>query len=436
VVFENIQMEWYVTATRSDNKESLRMPFYFKPAASLPAQPVIETQTQTATVPAASAGQKLVSGVDYVDVPMQVPASAYKLDVSAEWFERPTGSQEDIDYVLLDPDGNVIASSGNGAGTTESVSVRISRGGTYTHRLVGFTNVATDVTITSRLSEGPAAPAAQPITGDFVDSQNRNVDFDGSFTLNWAPVGGEQGFEIEQSSSSNPDWTVVADVPRESVSYNFTNLANDTYSFRVRGLQPGQIGKYVTNPGNAVSVMVDVRSRVDITGLVSYPISNVSFTGGVWQQDFNLINNTTNTYVPYVEANVIGISTPNVRVINADNGGSGTSTANPALFSFSSKLGSDQLFSPSETSSARTVRFQDTSAVMFTWDVQVTAYVQNGAQPNGSQSSSSSGGSSGSGGSGSGLPKVNLPLTKVSAVMRFTANPLTRTVTSQLIKLN
>src|SRR5207244_1451995 len=157
----------------------------FKPAASLPAQPVTETQTQTATVPAASAGQKLLSGVDYVDVPMQVPASAYKLDVSAEWFERPTGSQEDIDYVLLDPDGNVIASSGNGAGTTESVSVRISRGGTYVHRLVGFTNVATDVTITSRLSEGPGAPAAQPISGDFVDSQNRNVDFDGSLTLNW-----------------------------------------------------------------------------------------------------------------------------------------------------------------------------------------------------------------------------------------------------------
>jgi hypothetical protein len=73
---------------------------------------------------------------------------------------------------------------------------------------------------------------------------------------------------------------------------------------------------------------------------------------------------------------------------------------------------------------------------MFTWDVQVTAYVQNGAQPNGSQGSSSGGGSSGSVGSGSGLPNVNLPLTKVSAVMRFTANPLTKTVTSQLIKLN
>jgi hypothetical protein len=112
---------------------------------------------------------------------MDVPASAYKLDVSVEWFERPTGSQEDIDYQLLDPDGNVVASSGNGAGATESVSLTVTRGGTYKHRLIGYTNAATDVTITSVLGEGPAAPAAQTIPGDFVDAQNRNVDFDGSF---------------------------------------------------------------------------------------------------------------------------------------------------------------------------------------------------------------------------------------------------------------
>jgi len=178
-------------------------------------------------------------------------------------------------------------------------------------------------------------------------------------------------------------------------------------------------------------VLVDTRSKVDITTLVSYPISNVSFTGGVWQQDFNLVNNTTNSYVPFVDFNVVGISTPNVRVINADNGGSGASPANAAQFSFSSKLGSDQIFSPNETSGGRTVRFQDTQAAMFSWDVQVTAYVANGAQPAGSQSSSSSGG--GSSGSSSGL---TLPLTKVSGVIRFTANPLTRTVTSQLIQLN
>src|ERR1041384_164646 len=36
VVFENIQMRCYVRAQRADGKESLRMPFYFKPGPSLP----------------------------------------------------------------------------------------------------------------------------------------------------------------------------------------------------------------------------------------------------------------------------------------------------------------------------------------------------------------------------------------------------------------
>lgn len=434
VVFEKIQMQWFVTATRSDNKESLRMPFYFKPGPSLPAQPVIDTQTQTATVPAASAGQQLVSGVDYVDVPFQVSDSTYKLDASAEWFERPTGSQEDIDYELLDPDGNVIASSGNSAGTTESVSVTITRGGTYTHRLIGYTNAATDVTITTTLAKGPAAPAAQTIPGDFVDAQNRNVDFDGSFTLQWTGVGGEQGYELEKSSASNPDWQFVADLGPGVSSYDFTNLANDTYSFRLRGIHAGQIGKYVTNPGNVVSVLVDTRTRADITSLISYPVSNISLSGGVWQQDVNLVNNSTQAYVPFVDFNVVGITSAsgNVRVINADNGKTGNSLSNAALFSFTNKLGTDQIFSPAETSGSRTIRFQDSASELFSWDVQVTAYVSSGGSASSSSSSSSSGGSQTSSSSG-GLP--NLPLTKATALMRFTANPLTRTVTSQLISV-
>ena len=436
VVFENIEMQWYVTAQRADGKESLRMPFYFKPGPSLPATPTIEVKPQTATVPAASAGQKLVSGVDYVDVPMAVPASAYKLDVAAEWFERPTGSQEDIDYELLDPDGNVIASSGNGAGTTESVSVSISRGGTYTHRLIGYTNADTTVNITSTLSEGPAAPTAQTIPGDYVDSQGRHVSFDGSATLNWTPAGGEQGFEIEQSSASNPDWQFVADVDGSTTSYHFANLSNDNYSFRVRGIQPGQIGKYITNPGNAVSVLVDARSKVDITSLISYPVSNISLSGGVWQQDVNLVNNSTSAYVPYVDFNVVGITSAsgNVKVINAENGGTGKSPSTPAFFGFSNKLGSDQIFSPAETTSACTIRFQDSASELFSWDVQVTAYVETGGSSSSSSQSSSSTGSSGSTSSG-GLPISNLPLTKITAVMRFTANPLTKTVTSQLISV-
>src|SRR4029079_2783215 len=102
---------------------------------------------------------------------------------------------------------------------TEQVNVPVNRGGTYTHRLKGFLNVATDVTITSDLSKGPEAPAAQTIPADFTDDQNRQVDFDGNVTLSWTPVGGEQGFEIERSSTANPDWQVIANVAGNTNSF-------------------------------------------------------------------------------------------------------------------------------------------------------------------------------------------------------------------------
>jgi hypothetical protein len=433
VIFERIQMQWFVTATRSDNKESLRMPFFFRPGSSLPAQGNVETLTQTANVPGGTYGQLPVDGVTRVDVPFEVSASTFQIDALVEWFDRPTGSQEDIDYELLDPDGNVIASSGGPTGVSESVRVRVTRGGTYTHRVHGFLNASTDVTITTKLTKGPDAPAAQTIPGDFVDSQSRNVDFDGSFTLSWTGVGGEQGYEVEQSSTSNPEWQTVATVSGGTTSYSFANLASDTYSFRIRGIHPGQIGKFVTNAGNTISVLVDQRSKVDITNQVTQAISNVSLSGGVFQLDLTMANNSTQTYIPLVELNVVGVSsgTGTVKVINADNSKDGKSTANAALFGYSQKLGADQVFSPAEISGPRTLRFQDNTAEMFNFDAVVTAHLATGSSGAGAQSAAAP---SSGGGSGSGLTG-QLPLTKVNAVMRFTANPLTKKVTVTLVSL-
>ena len=437
VIFEKIQMQWFVTAVRSDGKESLRMPFFFRPGASLPAQPAVQTLTQTATVPAGDYGLRLAPGTTSVDVPFEVSASSYQIDASAEWFERPTGSQEDIDYELLDPDGNVIASSGGPAGATESVSVRVSRGGTYTHRLIGFLNVATDVTITTRLSKGPEAPAAQTFAGDFTDAQNRQVDFDGNVTLKWTSAGGEQGFEIEQSSASNPDWQILADVAANTISYSFTNLANDTYSFRIRGIHAGQIGKYVTNAGNVVSVVVDHRAKVCITSQVGRAISNVSLSGGVFQLDLTMTNNATQTYLPLVDLNMVKISSGSgtVKVINADNGQTGLSKKTAALFGYSQQLGDDQQFSPGEITGARTLRFQDNASELFTFDAVVTGYLSTGGESSSSSSSTSSSGSSGTTSSTS-LSSASDLLTDFTAVLRFTANPLTKTVTVQLVSLN
>jgi len=439
VIFEKIQMQWYVAATRSDNKESLRMPFFFRPGNSLPAQPTVQTLTQTATVPAGDYGLRLLPGTTSVDVPFQVSDSTYQIDASAEWFQRPTGSQEDIDYELLDPDGNVIASSGGPAGATESVSVRVNRGGTYTHRLLGFLNVATDVTITTKLSKGPEAPAAQTIPGDFTDAQNRSIDFDGSFTLRWTGVGGEQGYEIEQSSTTNPDWQAIASLGATVSSYNFSNLQDGTYSFRVRGIHAGQIGKFVTNAGNTVSVVVDHRAKVSITNLVGRAISNVSLSGGVFQLDLTMTNNSSQTYLPLVDLNVVKISSGSgtVKVINADNGQTGVSKKTPALFGYSQLLGDDQQFSAGEITGARALRFQDTASELFTFDAVVTGYLSSAGASAGSNSNSGKGSSGSSGKTSSpSLSSASDLLTDFTAVLRFTANPLTKTVTVQLVSVS
>ena len=200
----------------------------------------------------------------------------------------------------------------------------------------------------------------------------------------------------------------------------------------MRGLHAGQIGKYVTNPGNAVSVLVDRRSKVDITSQVSRAISNVSLTAGVFQLDLAMTNNSTQTYVPFVDLNVVGVSsaTGTVKVVNADNGKDGKSQANAALFSYSQKLGADQQFTTAEVSGSRTFRFQDSASEMFTFDAVVTAYLSTG----GGSGESSAGSTAPTGGQTSSTTPGSV-LTQVTAVMRFTANPLTRTVTAQLVSL-
>jgi hypothetical protein len=54
VMFEKIQMQWFVTARRSDGGQALRMPFFFRPGRSLPASPAVVTTEHTDTLPAAT----------------------------------------------------------------------------------------------------------------------------------------------------------------------------------------------------------------------------------------------------------------------------------------------------------------------------------------------------------------------------------------------
>jgi hypothetical protein len=152
-------------------------------------------------------------------------------------------------------------------------------------------------------------------------------------------------------------------------------------------------------------------------------------TLGVFKLDLAIISNSTAAYVPLVELNVVKITsgTGTVSVKNAENGGNGKSTATAALFGYSNQLGSDQVFSPSEVSGIRTLQFNDSSSEMFSFDVNVTAFMAGSGGGGGAPAAPAGGGAgSGSGGSGSSL----LPLTKV---MRITVNPLTKVVSVKLL---
>src|SRR5262249_6229778 len=333
-----------------------------------------------------------------------------------------------------DPDGNVITSSTNSGGP-EDLTTAITRPGNYTLRVDGFLAANCAFTLTSKQFEGVfTPPALNSITGDYVNLQGQQVDFDGNVNIGWTGAGGELGYEIEELTPNSTDWQFVADVGPSTNTYAFSSLPNGQYSFRVRGIRPGQIGEYITNPSNTSSVLVDRRSKVMITRLVSRAISNVSLSGGVFQLDLTMTSNSTQTYVPRVDLSVISISSASgtVKVINADNGKDGRSRSNGALFGYSQQIGPDEMFSPGEVTGPRTLRFQDSASEMFTFDVIVSAFKQTGSSP------ASSGSTSTSNSAGSQSTASN-PLTDVldtfDAVLRFTANPLTKTVTVQLISL-
>jgi subtilisin family serine protease len=432
VTFRQIEMQWYLTAKRTDGAESVRMPFYYRPVPSVPNPNAVTKQVQTFTgsVLAGDDDNKTVAGVTYVDIPFPVANNATEITAHLDFTQVVNGAFPDLDFFLYDPDGNLIRSSTNPGGP-EDIDVAISRGGTYTYEVRGFLNVATNFTITNTLSMGSVLPPSlRQVPGDYVDSQGRHVSFNGSFTLQWSPNGGEQGFEIEQSTD-NQTWHVLGDVSGSTTSFAQSSLANGQYFFRTRALYPGQIGLYVTPPSNVIGMLVDQRTQVEITNLVKTAISNVSLSGGVFQLDLNMTSQSSATYVPRVQFKIVSITSGSgtVVAINADNGGNGTSVANAALFDYSHQLGSDEQFTPGEVTGARTMKFQDNASELFTFSAIVTAYQELGPSPSGSPPPA---GSSGSGGT-TGSPTSLVGLT---SLLRFTANPLTNSVSVQLVKLN
>lgn len=423
------QFQWYVMAKRAGGSETLRMPMYLRALPTVPGGAAgSQTENFSGTVAAGDTGLQLAEGVTYVDQPVQVSAATLKMDATLN-FSTDDGVT-DLDLFLYDPNGNQVASSTN-AGGPESLSANIAGGGTYVYRVVGWSNTSAAYTLSSTQSVGGAPPVVQAFASDFTGADGVRTDFDGNYTLNWQPQGDVIKYEIEESTDGT-NYTAIRQVEGNTTSAAFESVANGTRSYRVRAITPGRIGFFVTVPSNVESITVDRRGKVDITGTTASAISNVSLVGGVFKLDIDLTNNATSTYVPLVEFNIVRVTSTSgtVSVINAENGGNGTSAGTAALFSYSNLLGTDQVFAPAEKTGKRTIQFRDNASEMFSFDAVVTAY------QNGSGGAAAGGGAEGTGapaagGSGSGSNTLGLPT--IPKVMRFTVNPLTKAVTAKLL---
>ncbi|HEY0380458.1 MAG TPA: S8 family serine peptidase [Pyrinomonadaceae bacterium] len=431
------QFQWYVVAKRAGSTETLRMPLYLRTLPTVPAgAAAAQTETFTGTVLAGDTGVQTAEGVTYVDQPFNVTAATLKIDATLD-FPTDDGVS-DLDLYLYDANGNEVASSAN-AGGPESLSANVAGGGTYVYRVVGWSNAATAYTLTSTQSLGGAPPVVQPFSADFTDAQSRHIDYDGNYTLSWQPQGDALKYEIEESTDGT-NYAVVRQVEGNVTSLAFADVRDGTRSYRVRSITPGRLGFFVTIPSNVESVVVDRRTLVNISDQVSGLVSNVSFVGGVFKLDFSIKGENLQgqamplTYYPGVELNVVGIttgtgSTNNISVRNAENGKDGKSAATGALFTYSRLLGADEAFTPREVSGARSIEFNDPSAQMFSFDVAVTAYQRAAAGGDAVAAGGQSAGTSAGGGSA----QSGTSLQSLTRTLRFTVNPLTKSVTAKLL---
>jgi hypothetical protein len=134
-------------------------------------QPITSTDVLSGTILASSAGQNLVNGVDYLDIPFVAKPDSFGVDGSMDTSPVSAGALPDLDLQLLDSEGHVLSTSGN-LGPKESVTGAIIPGKTYIYRVVGYVSGPTQVNITSKQflnagaggsgSSGGGSPALLP----------------------------------------------------------------------------------------------------------------------------------------------------------------------------------------------------------------------------------------------------------------------------------
>lgn len=433
------QLQWYVVATSGGKK--LRMPMYLQATPSLPSDQISSSVTNTyeGTVLAGDGGVQrdnevyVAENATYVDVPVNIEASTLKLDATLTWGITDTGAGvglPDLDFLLFDPNGNEIGSSGN-SDSPEHISANTTIPGTYIYRVYGWANGPTDFVIESTELRGGAAPIVQPFASDLTLGSVR-YDFDGNYSLTWQPRGAVDSYEIE-ASTDGTNWTVVGSAPSNATSASFSN-PDDTYSYRIRSITPGRIGKYVTLPSNVETVTVSRRTEVDATNSIAPVNRTITFPPGSTELVTALKNNSSTVYYPHLRFEIVSVqSTGNsVRVSNSANGGDGVSGV--AVFDYSQSVGTS--FIPNEESADKLIKFNNPNMVLFSFTARVKANVlsgMNAATSTAGGEPGKSGDETARGGSDSSNAGIGT-LPGAGQLLRFAVNPLTGTVSVSLVQ--
>jgi subtilisin family serine protease len=428
-----LEMMWYVIAEPINAGETLRMPFYLKPTMSEPAEFTEATETEepvsdeteetfSGSILVGDNNLSLVQGVTYQDHSITLEDASYQLVGDLTY----TGNGvDDIDLFLLDPDGAQIGSSTNGGGP-EQIRISVSGPGTYTYRVSGWVNAEVNYelvsTITSQGSNSqqklvPSAPVLSLSSVEFTNNQGGEVDFNGEFTLQWAAINDALKFEIEQSIDG-VHFTSVDVISADTTNYSIAGLGDGTYSYRVRAWFRGQIGFYIAQPSNVVEVLVDRRSQVDITAQIKTTISNYDLAS-LSSLELSITNESDTNYVPNMELQVFNLQSNSgtVRLSNADTGGSGIGE-DGGMFDYSQLIGSDDIFTANETSGTRRMEFDNPQGELFLFEVNVTAFESTSSNSNSTSSMQEE---------DAGQP------TLAEQVIRVTVNPLTGSVTTELV---
>jgi subtilisin family serine protease len=371
-------LQWFVVAERTDGTEKLAMPMLLRATPSVPGASIggvhDEVQVFEDTVPGGTPAIVFQS-----NNAITVPAGTMRIQAKLDGDDVVSGvpAPTEVDLYLLYEDGieeGVVVASSTSAGNHEYLDYGSPVPGTYNVRVRSETGgpVSFTLEVTQTQAATPDPSTLATIATEYVDQSGQAVDFDGTFTLSWTGSGHETGFSIEQRGDGG-EWQRLTLAPPAARNYPLTGLADGSYEYRVVAHYPGAVCTYVAPASNVRGVRVERRQALDATGTTSVTISRTSFSNGVMEVDFVLRNDGTTDLANPVTLSIVGVSSPGVHVLNADNGGGGTSASDPAAFSYAAQVGGETL-APGETSGARTVRFADPSGELFRADVLVSAY--------------------------------------------------------------